>query len=191
MAMRSMMKREKYGWRGAALIGVGALLLLLPWRAAAQELGKYELSAGYRYLRFDSSAGPLSMHGLNLAMARRVTPSLSLVGDGGGYHTEGFRLATALAGVRYMPPRDSRMTGFAQLLIGAAHANAAARGFPAYHESVAWMAGGGLDYRLNRRVSLRFAEVDYVQTRLGGRAQHNFRAGAGIAISFGNAQRRR
>ena len=44
-----------------------------------------------------------------------------------------------------------------QALAGFAHANAGGRGFPAYHESVAWTAGGGMGYRVSDRVSLRVA----------------------------------
>jgi hypothetical protein len=161
------------------------LISLLPASAAAQESRKYEIGTSYVHLRFSSSAGPLAMQGLNVGLALRVKPWLGLVGDGGGYHVEGFRLATAQAGVRFRTPQASRISGFAEMLIGLAHANAAARGFPNYHEGLAWTAGGGADLRINDRFSLRLMELDYIQTRLGEQAQNNFRVGAGVVIHFG------
>jgi opacity protein-like surface antigen len=77
---------------------------------------------------------------------------------------------------------------FAQTLVGFAHANAGGRGFPTYHNSVAWTAGGGLDWQVNDRVSLRLAQAEYLQTRLGSSVQHNFRAGAGVVLHFGGSR---
>lgn len=42
--------------------------------------------------------------------------------------------------------------------------------------------GGGLDIRLNNRIDIRAAQIDYNPTRLFGDTQHNFRIGAGIVI---------
>lgn len=171
--------------KAPALISAALLCLVLSARVSAQETRKYEISAGYAHLRFGSSAGPLWMHGLNVGLALRVKPWLSVVADGGGYHTEGFRLATAQAGVRFRTPRKSRISGFAEILVGLAHANAAARGFPNYHEGLAWTAGGGADYGINDRFSVRLVDVDFLQTRLGGQAQNHFRLSAGVAVRFG------
>jgi opacity protein-like surface antigen len=165
---------------------VTALLVSVCVRpVAAQELRKYELSAGYAYMLVDSSAGGLSLHGVDFSLARNMNNWLAIVGDAGGHHLEGFRLGTVQAGARFTARPGPRISMFAQALLGFAHANAGGRGFPAYHESVAWTVGGGLDCRLNGRVSLRLAQAEYVQTRLGGQAQHNFRAGAGIVFHFG------
>ena len=153
--------------------------------ASAQEPRKYELGAGYAYMRVDSSAGALSLQGVNFSLARNVNGWLAIVGDGGGYHLEGFRLGTVLAGPRFTGRSGQKASVFGQALFGGAHANAGGRGFPAYHDSVALAFGGGIDYRINGRVALRLAQVEYVQTRLGGAVQHNLRAGAGIVLHFG------
>ena len=158
--------------------------------AAAQEDRKYALSAGYAYMRVDSSAGALSLHGISFSLARNVNDWLAVAGDLGGYHLEGFRLGTYLAGPRFTARARQRTSVFAQVLLGGAHANAGGRGFPAYHDSVAWAFGGGLDYRLNGRVAVRVTQVEYLQTRLGGDVQLNLRAGAGIVLHFGAPSRR-
>jgi Outer membrane protein beta-barrel domain len=154
--------------------------------ASAQERGKYELSAGYAHLRVDSSKGGLSLNGLDFSLARNVNGWLAVTGDVGGYHLEGFRLGTYMFGPRFTARVARKASFFGQALFGGSHAQVAAgRGFPTYHDSVAWSMGGGLDYRLNARIALRLGQVEYVQTRLGGAAQHNLRAGAGVVFSFG------
>jgi hypothetical protein len=165
--------------------------LSMAWPARAQEPGprKYALSAGYGYLRMDSSAGGLSLHGIHFSLARDVNGWLAMVGDAAGYHVEGFRLGTVMAGGRFTARARERASPFAQVLLGGAHANAGGRGFPEYRNSVAWSLGGGLDYRLNGRVALRVGQMEYVQTRLGGAVQHNLRAGGGVVIHFGVPRR--
>src|SRR3990170_2256578 len=146
---------------------------------------KYALSAGYAYMRTDTSTGALSLHGISFSLARNMNNWLAIVGDLGGYHLEGFRLVTILSGPRFTARARQRASVFAQVMLGGAHANAGGRGFPAYHDSLAWAFGGGLDYRLNGRVALRLAQAEYLQTRLGGAVQHNLRTGAGIVLHFG------
>jgi hypothetical protein len=136
-------------------------------------------------MRVESSAGGLSLHGINFSLARNVNGWLAVVGDGGGYHLEGFRLGTVMAGARFTVRPGQKASVFGQALFGGAHANAGGRGFPAYHDSVAWAFGGGFDYHINGRVALRLAQLDYLQTRLGSAVQHNLRASAGIVLHFG------
>jgi len=180
------LKHAARSWARWVLLGALCASVFAP-RAAAQEPGprRYALSAGYAYMRTDSSAGPLSLHGIHLSLARNVNGWLAIVGDGGGYHLEGFRLGTVLAGTRFTAGARQRASVFAQALLGGAHANAGGRGFPAYHNSAAWSFGGGLDYRINGRVAIRVAQIDYLQTRLGDAVQHNLRTGAGIVLHFG------
>jgi hypothetical protein len=163
--------------------------LLFPLIAWAQVPSEYELSAGYAYMRVDSSAGGLSLHGVSFSLAWNVNRWLAIVGDGGGYHLEGFRLGAVQAGGRLTARTGRRTSLFSQALVGFAHANAGGRGFPEYHDSVAWTAGGGVDWRAADWVSLRLGQAEYLQTRLGGQVQHNFRAGAGVVIHFGELGR--
>jgi hypothetical protein len=171
-------------WSVVVLLAVLCALIFVPG-VAAQETGKYELSAGYAYMRADTSAGGLSLNaGVDFSLARNVNRWVAVVGDGGGYHAEGFRLGTYMAGPRFTE-RAKRISLFGQGLFGGAHANAGAHGFPTYQDSVAWALGGGVDYRVSSRIALRLGEVDYLQTRLGSSVQNNLRVGAGIVFQFG------
>jgi opacity protein-like surface antigen len=167
-----------------ALLAVISLYVLTP-SAAAQDVWKYELSAGYAYMRVDSGAGGLSLHGVSFSLARNVNRWFAIVGDGGGYHLEGFRLGTVQVGPRFTARTRQRASIFSQALLGFAHANAGARGFPSYHESLAWTIGGGVDCRVSEYISLRLVQAEYMQTRLGGGVQDNFRVGSGIVLHFG------
>jgi len=185
------LKHAARSWARWVLLGALCASVFAP-RAAAQEPGprRYALSADYAYLRADISVAALSLHGVNFSLARNVNGWLAVAGDLGGYHLEGFRLGTVLAGPRFTAGARRRTSAFAQLLLGGAHANAGGRGFPAYHNAVAWTLGGGFDYRLNGRVALRLVQLEYLQTRLGGDVQHNLRAGVGIVLYFGVPSRR-
>ena len=171
--------------RLGAILLTALLVSVCVGPVAAQDGSKYEFSGSYAYMREDSGQGALSLHGVSFSLARNVNRWLAIVGDGGGYHSEGFRLATVQAGARFAASTGRRVSVFSQALLGLAHANAGARGFPTYQESVAWTVGGALDCRFNSRISLRLAQAEYVETHLGGQAQHNFRAGAGIVFHFG------
>jgi hypothetical protein len=164
---------------------------VLAQRVWAQERPKYELSAGYAHMRVDTSAGALSLNGVDFSLTRNLNRWLGVAGDVGGYHAEGFRLGTYMAGPRFNARVSGRLRAFGQALFGGAHADAGARGFPAYHDSVAWAVGGGFDYRLNPRISFHLGQVEYLQTRLGNSVQQNLRVGAGIVLHFGTPRSRR
>jgi hypothetical protein len=179
----------RHAWSVVVLLAVLCASIFVP-AVSAQETGKYELGASYMYMRADTSAGGLSLNaGVDFSLVRNVNRWVAVVGDVGGYHAEGFRLGTYMAGARFTA-RVKRVSLFGQALFGGAHADAGARGFPAYQNSVAWAFGGGLDYRVSSRIALRLGEVDYLQTRLGSSVQNNVRVGAGIVFRFGAGLKR-
>jgi hypothetical protein len=71
-----------------------------------------------------------------------------------------------------------------EYLFGGAHVNAGARGLPSYTNGLAVAMGGGLDYRVGRKFSIRAVQIDYQQTRLGGGVQHNVRVSLGVIFGF-------
>jgi hypothetical protein len=48
----------------------------------------------------------------------------------------------------------------------------------------AWVAGGGLDFKAIPLISVRVAQFDFVQTRIGGDNQNHFRYSGGIVLRF-------
>jgi opacity protein-like surface antigen len=48
----------------------------------------------------------------------------------------------------------------------------------------AWAAGGGVDFKVLPLISIRPAQVDFLQTHIGGTNQSNFRYSAGVVVRF-------
>ena len=122
--------------------------------------------------------------------------------NGGRFHASG-NLFTYMFGPQ-VKFRSPKFQPYAQILFGGAHSNAYANAFKDLCVSIsqcafsgspsgngfAMLAGGGFDIPINKTISFRPAEVDWVLTKInnqfnGGAAQNNFRYAAGINFSFG------
>lgn len=106
--------------------------------------------------------------------------------NGAGY---GLTLASYTLGPRLAAPmRKAQM--FAQVLLGGSHASNSQ--FPQANSSLGYSAnsmalyaGGGFDYPLQRNLSLRLLQVDYLYTQFPNNVngwQNNLRLGAGITL---------
>ena len=184
---------------------------------AATEPPRYEVFVGYTYVRanqFNQNAGlgtavgGFDMNGGSAQFIYNINKWISAVGDFGvvtkpnvGIVNASNTTAFTLAGPRFNWRRSHRFTPFGQVLFGGAYR---ARGtiFPGPSTLVtpqlsttqtafAMMAGGGLDYRINKHFSVRMPEVDYVLTRFpslssGSREnQSSIAASAGVIFTFG------
>jgi len=180
-------------------LSLAALLLLLGIPASAQE-NKGELFLGYSLFRANpatSGFDSFTLNGASASGAYHFNDTFSLVGDFGGYHN-GNILNSGFEGTIYtymIGPRASyhgfeRLTPFAQVLLGGAHATDNTFGTGSEH-AFAWSVGGGIDAKLNDKFSVRIAQVDYLMTRFGefpnpsqARTQNNFRFSAGVVFHF-------
>jgi peptidoglycan-associated lipoprotein len=123
--------------------------------------------------------------------------SLALAADAGVDHTGnvsnapyGLTLTTFTAGPRlWLPARKAHI--FGQALLGLAHGSNSE--FPQNNSlvpsanSFALDLGGGADYPLSKRLSVRVLQVDYLRTALPNIStnwQNNLRFGAGLTIHF-------
>ncbi len=90
---------------------------------------------------------------------------------------------------------EGRVKPFAHALIGAGHVRAKVKNVacsnitpcPTFSESnsetgFAGAFGGGLDFRLNNKISIRAFQVDYNPIRINGDTSHNVRIGTGIVF---------
>jgi opacity protein-like surface antigen len=100
-------------------------------------------------------------------------------------------LYTFMFGPELRAANKSPFQPFAHALFGAAHVKGAVSvsgvGGVSISDSntgFAWAAGGGLDFKLLPLIGLRLGQFDYVQTRIGGNNQNNFRYSAGIVLRF-------
>jgi outer membrane immunogenic protein len=168
--------------------------------AQAQETPKVDVFAGYSYVRENpgpTSGDSFSLNGGSASLTYHVKDWVSAVADFGGYHNGNIlgtkvdgTLSTYLFGPRVSYRSYKHFTPFAEALFGVAHAGANIAGGTSGSQNVFAMAiGGGVDYRLNNRFSLRPLQVDYLMTRFSegtpnNQTQNNLRASTGIVIHF-------
>jgi opacity protein-like surface antigen len=168
-----------------------ALVLVAAHAARAQETPKAELFGGYSY-------GGSGSHGWNTSVAGNVNRWFGVVADFGGQYarlegpdsSERIRNHTFLFGPRFSARSRSRATPFAHVLLGAGHTDSRAHeaGFDFHFTDTSFAAalGGGLDVRLNKRVSARAFQLDYLRSRLFGGTQNKGRLAFGLVFNFGS-----
>jgi outer membrane immunogenic protein len=163
-----------------------------------------ELALEYNYVR--SNAPPaacdcFSLNGGSLSIAQPMgSGHLAAVFDAAVVHGSGISsskydltLISITSGLRFRPFLRPRWSPFGQILIGVANASGTLveGNTPAADDSTlnfASVVGGGLDYRLRGRWSLRLIDADYLLTRSSNQVndhQNNLRLGAGIVVSLG------
>lgn len=149
--------------------------------ARGQETPAAELSAGYSYFRAGGQDG-LNLHGGSVSLAGNVNRWLGVVGDYGLYHTQpsgfaGINFHSFMAGPRFSYRSSSRVTPFAQVLVGGFH-GLSTTGF-------AWSVGGGLDVKVSEHIAIRPVQVEYMMLRAQGDNLNCARVSAGIVFRFG------
>lgn len=171
----------------------------------ANALHHFALNGGggefvYNFNRFFGIAADLQGYGAStstftavtvnpLIVGTTVAPSVSASGN----------LFTYMAGPQFRVPTH-RFRPFAEFLFGGAHTNlyrnlynaAGATNLAVSNNSFAMAIGGGFDIRMNRHLSLRPFQMDYVYTSFkdtlvpgGNNHQNNWRYVAGINLTWG------
>jgi opacity protein-like surface antigen len=177
-----------------------AFVSLFSVTLSAQDVPKFDLFAGYSYLRANpgtSGVDGFNLHGGSASIAYNANRWLSGVADFGGYHSSDIlgsgvdgTLATYLFGPRVSYRRHSEFTPFGQVLIGVAHIGGGnGLSFSNSNNSFAMALGGGVDAHVTRHFSLRPIEVDYLLTRFnesgnGAQNQNNLRVSTGVVFRF-------
>ena len=166
----------------------------------AQDRPHGEFSLGYSYASQDFGAGTRTgVQGYELASDHNVLPWLAIVFDSSSHfgsplipscsncatlvRSDVASISTEAGGVKVLTTQG-RFTPFTRALFGIAieegcyfHGCTGKLGF-------AQSYGGGVDVRLSpRRFGLRFSG-DYLQTRLFGAVQNDFRVSTGFVIFF-------
>jgi opacity protein-like surface antigen len=171
--------------------------------AHAQEGSKVDVFAGYSYVRDNPStpgASGFSLNGGTASVSYHVNGWLSGVADFGGYHNGNIlgtnidgTLSTYLFGPRVSYRRYGKITPFAQVLFGVAHASGSLSGSTATivssDNAFAMTVGGGVDYKLSHRFAIRPLQVEYLLTRFsetgnGSQSQNNLRVSTGVVFHF-------
>ena len=176
------------------------LIFLTGAAAHAQETPRLDVFAGYSYVR--ANPGPrsgesFSLNGGEASATYHIKDWISGVADFAGYHNANIlgrgadgTLSTYLFGPRFSYRSYHHATPFAETLFGVAHGSASIAGVAGPTQNAFAMAiGGGVDYKLSNRFSLRPLQVDYLFTRFkegtpDAQNQNNLRASTGFVIHF-------
>lgn len=195
------------------LILCTGLLAFLPVTALAQDSPKYEIFAGYSYLRgyankFPNGFAPpaFSVNGWESSLTTYVNNWAGIeadfsghyggAGDNGAYEPS----FTFMLGPHFAFRNHSRVTPFTHLLVGGVHGSSTelnAIELPCFkgqpcpstivqtQTSLTAAAGAGIDIKVSRSVSIRAVQADYLYAGFAGNHQKDARISAGIVFSFG------
>lgn len=201
---------------------VAILLLAIP-AFAQDESSKLDIALHFSFARWnpDSNyANTVNLYGGGGSITAFFTDFVGIEGEFTGYGNQNYTFNIrngegAFVPVRFkgnfftylfgpvIQKRSGRFRPFGEFLLGAAHTNVYANvttkqalGTTPSSDAFAMAVGGGLDLRLNKHISLRLGEADYLLTHFNaynGSAvapffsnynQNNFRLLSGIVFSF-------
>ena len=178
----------------ACLLG---LVFLVSIGAAAQDVPKIDLFAGYSYVHTSPgiALSSFNANGGVGSVALNLTNWGSLVVEAGGVHATHIGGAdvdataeTLMAGPKISLFHRSSFSPFAQALFGFVHTNPGFSQATINHNTFATAPGIGLDWNATRHLGLRLAQVDYLFTRMPTSTNqvnwNNFRYSAGVVVRF-------
>ena len=180
-------------------------LSFLAGSGRGQDSSRFDLFTGYSYVRANPSGSTglpsFNMNGGEASLGYRLNSWFSGVFDFAGYRTsrlvsnepEFFKgnMYTYLLGPRVSYRHLGRITPFGQTLFGIAHTTSDTYLLGHNQTDFAMTVGGGFDYALSRRLSLRPIQADYLLTRFkensetsGRSTQNNVRLSTGLVFHF-------
>jgi len=179
------------------------LLSIASVNLMAQTQPSNEIALGYTYVHTNAppaGCGCFSMNGGSGSYAYHFGPQFAAVIEVGAVHAGNvdgtgldLTLTSYLGGPRFYYRRPhARFVPYGQILLGAVRATGelapANSGGSSSSTAFGSTLGGGVEFNINRSITLRVAQVDYFVTTFDNRAdnhQNNLRIGAGAAYHFG------
>ena len=168
-------------------ITVALFLALCSMAAMAADYPKAEVFGGYQYTHLE---GGYNGNGFNFALNGNFNDYFGITADiGASYKSQdGVSLNnyTYTFGPVLSLRANKAYTPFVHALIGGDHASASASGLgTATGNGFALMAGGGVDFNINRVLAFRAAQADWMLVHTGGSTSgKNFRISTGIVVKF-------
>jgi outer membrane immunogenic protein len=168
---------------------------------AQQESARFELYGGFYYARFNIDANlpgvapsaTYNAYGGGGQLEYQGKNWIGVVGDLAGYGATSTANGQLVGGAftYLLGPRVNFRTGkatpFAQALFGGIRTTAGI-GESGPENNFAITAGGGIDYKVSRHISVRPMQAEYFMTRLPNglnNRENNLRIGAGIVVRLG------
>jgi hypothetical protein len=187
-------------WKSTvAAVSLISFLLLPASLLHAQGVPRYEVFGGFSYLRLDEPAFGFASYGNQLGWngsgAVNLTRRFGVVLDGSGDYGAHASTYNFMVGPQVSWRRD-RSRFFAHALVGKADDHVTLPEPQPFRTeftgvSLAYVLGGGFDLYVNKRVSFRVVQADYLHTHTFGSAEQNVRVSTGVVVNFGELRRHR
>lgn len=157
--------------------------------AESEKEAPFELFGGYSYLH----EGGNGFNGWTATLIGNVNRWFGIAADFDGHYRSGTEDGAAISehengftfGPHFALHNRSRVTPFAFTLVGGAHSSVQTDRGGATANGFAMNLGGGLDVRVNERLSARVIQVDAAYTRFNGAGTTAPRISAGMVLHFG------
>ena len=187
------MPRASAVYRRAA--GLGLFFCLFVPALSAQKFLKVpsvEVFGGYSYLRFDSKSlgfsDQLNLNGANVEISLPdLYQGFGITADVSGHYAREMEEFNFLIGPQYRREWKG-MQVYGHVLFGRARDRLRLSGNSQIEPSSlggAFAAGGGIDYPLGDKFSIRPIQADYLGTSAFGNTHNNVRLSTGIVFRFG------
>lgn len=166
------------------------------------DLSKFEIYGGYDYVRFNINANvpghpafqTFNGNGGGGQLVYNVNNWLGVLADVSAVWATSSNSSSSGAAIPYLfgpraNLRHARITPFAQVLLGGVVTSSGIR-YIGWQNQLAMTAGGGIDLKVSKHVSLRPLQAEYFMTKIPdglNNRQNNFRYSAGISFLFGRA----
>ncbi|HUI44200.1 MAG TPA: outer membrane beta-barrel protein [Terriglobia bacterium] len=164
-------------------------LMLLPLPALAQQTPRVEVFGGYSHLVGNFSNSDFNLNGADFSVTENLNKWLggtldfsSHFGTVGGFKVNS---ETIMYGPLFAYRKNPSVVPFGHVLLGAVRGGPEYLGISDSEYRFGVLAGGGVDLKMGKRVSLRIIQADYLMTRFSSSRQDNIRLSAGIVLRFG------
>ena len=185
-----------------ALVLLLGLFAATPPIKAQEQTSKFEAYGGYYYVRFNVNANvpgiaPSATYNGNGGggqLEYNAKNWLGVVGDLGGYGATSTANGALVGGVftYLLGPRvnfrHGKVTPFVQALFGGVRTTDGIAQSTGSENNFAMTAGGGIDFKVSRHVSVRPIQAEYFMTKIPdglNNRQDNLRVGAGVVFRLG------
>lgn len=161
-----------------------AVCLMMSMSAVAAD-SKADVFGGYQYTRLDG----VNLNGWNGALTGNFTEHLGVAADFSGAYKTVSGVSTKTLTYTFGPVisgrKDAPFVPFAHALFGGVHTTGSFAGVSASVSGFAMMIGGGVDFKMSDRLSIRAGQFDWMSLHANGNTDNNnFRYSAGVVFHF-------
>jgi opacity protein-like surface antigen len=176
---------------------VSLIVAVLAGVSAAQDTTPaFDVFGGYSYLNTENLAPGLdaSGHGWEAAVTGHLNNWVGVTGDFDGHYSDFLGVNVSTYNFLFGPTisyRKPKLTPYGHALFGASRVSIdlgllGPLGASATDTAFAMALGGGADWHVGEKWSVRVAQLDYLMTRFASTSQNNLRFSTGLVFRFGS-----